>query len=82
MATFSRLPIASLLCALEKDGYGRLVLLAFGETEGPRRSNSGIGSEDLRLAREGGLWLELRSGVAEVLTWSFDDDFRDDLEDL
>ncbi len=82
MATFSRLPIASLLCAFEKDGYGRLVLLPFGELEETRRSNSGIGSEDLRIARGGGLWLQLRSGVAIVLTWSFDDDFRDDLEDL
>jgi len=78
--TFSLLPTASLLCALEKDGYGRLVLLPFGEMEDTRRSNSGIGSEDLRLVG-GGLWLELRSGVVEVLGWSFDEDFRDDRED-
>ena len=36
-ATFSLLPTASRLCALEKEGYGRLVLLPFGETEDARR---------------------------------------------
>ena len=78
--TFSLLPTASLLCALEKDGYGRCVLLPLGEIEGIRRSSSGIGNEDLRLVG-GGLWLEMRSGVAELLGWSFDEDLRDDRED-
>ena len=68
--------MASLLCALEKDGYGRLVLLPFGDIGDTLRSNSGMGNDDLRLVG-GGVWLELRSGVAEIFACSFDDDFRD-----
>ena len=46
--TSSLLPTSSLLCALEKLGYGRDVFEPQGEEEEALRSSSGIGIEDLR----------------------------------
>ena len=71
------LPTASLLCALEKDGYGRLVLLALGEADEGRCSTSGIGMEVRRLV---GVLGEVR--VVEDLRRSLEDDLRVDREDL
>lgn len=77
MPTFSLLPTASLLCALEKDGYGKLVLLALGETDEALGSTSGTGMDVLRLV---GVLGEVR--VAEDLSRSLDEDLRADREDL
>ena len=57
---FSLLPTASLLWAFENDGYGRLILLPFGELEEALRLSSGIGIDDLRLV-EGSARVLLRS---------------------
>ena len=43
---------ASLLWALENDGYGRLILLAFWDTGDGCRFSPGTGNDDLRLAVE------------------------------
>ena len=77
MPTFSLLPTASLLCALEKDGYGKLVLLALGEADEARGSTSGTGMDVLRLV---GVLGEVR--IVEDLRRSLDEDLRVDREDL
>lgn len=68
MTTFSLLPIASLLCALEKDGYAKLVLLAIRESVVGRLSNSGIGIDALRGLGAGEVLVDLRSGGVEALS--------------
>ena len=52
VARFSLLFTASLLCALEKDGYGRLVRLPFGEMDVVRRCSSGTGMDVCRRGAE------------------------------
>lgn len=53
MTGSSLLPTASLLCAFEKVGYGRLVFEAPGEAVEARRSISGtMGTDILRLEEE------------------------------
>ena len=59
----SLLPTASLLCALEKVGYGRLLLLPRGELEDAGRCISGMGGEARCLADDD-VRVELRSGAA------------------
>ena len=75
--------MASLLCALEKEGYGRVVLLPCGVLglEEDRRSSSGLGNEFLRMSG-GVVMVALRSGRVGDLSVSFDDDFLVDLDDL
>lgn len=68
MTTFSLLPTASLLCALENDGYAKLVLLAAGESVVRRLSNSGIGIDALRGLGAGEVSVDLRSGGVEALS--------------
>jgi hypothetical protein len=80
---FSVLLIASLLWALEKVGYGRLILLVFGDTESCRRLSSGIGIEALRFDEESVI-LELRSGTMITSSSSsyLEELFRLEREDL
>ena len=77
MTTFSRLPTASLLCALEKEGYGKLVLLAFGDADEDLRSSSGMGMDVRRL--EGVLG---EVSVVEDFRRSLEVDLRTEREDL
>lgn len=77
MTTLSRLPTASLLCALEKLGYGKLVLLSFGGVDEAFRACSGMGIEVRRLV----VGLEVVR-VVEDLRRSLDDDLRTDRVDL
>lgn len=77
MATLSRLPTASLLCAFEKLGYGKLALLALGGVDEALRSCSGMGMEVRRLA---GVLGVVR--VVEDLSRSLDDDLRTGRADL
>lgn len=62
---------------MEKDGYGKLVLLALGEADEALGSTSGTGMDVLRLV---GVLGEVR--VAEDLSRSLDEDLRADREDL
>lgn len=71
-AMFSLLPTASRLWALENDGYGRLILLLFGEFDEARRLSSGIGIDDLRRVDESAMVL-LRSRVPASLSRSLED---------
>jgi hypothetical protein len=64
----SLLPIASLLCALENEGYGRLVLLPRGEADEPPSSSSGTGSDVLLLVVVGEGLVERRSGGVTALS--------------
>lgn len=75
--------MASLLCAFEKDGYGKLVLLADGVAglEDDLRSSCGFGKEFLRVFG-GDVIVALRSGRVGDLSASFEDDFRIDRLDL
>ena len=73
MTTFSLLPTASLLCALENDGYAKLVLLAVGESVVRRLSNSGIGIDALLGLGAGEVLVDLRSGGVEALSTLRDD---------
>ena len=73
METFSLLPTASLLCALEKDGYAKLVLLAIGVSVVGRFSNSGTGIDALRGLGDGDALVDLRSGGVEALSTLRDD---------
>ena len=77
MTTFSLLPIASLLCALEKDGYAKLVLLGIGESVAECLSESGTGIDALRGLGAGEVLVEVRAGGVEALSV-----LRDDLLDL
>lgn len=77
MTTLSLLPTASLLCAFEKLGYGRLILLAPGDDEEALRSSSGMGTD---VRRFGGVFGVVR--VVEDLSRSLEDDLRVDLVDL
>lgn len=62
---------------MEKDGYGRLVLLPLGESEEALRSSSGTGMEVRRLE---GVVDEVR--VVEDLRRSLEVDLRTEREDL
>lgn len=73
MTTFSLLPTASLLCAFENEGYGKLVLLPSGEFDSVLLSTSGIGTDDRRLV-VGESVVELRSSVGDVLSTSLRDE--------
>ena len=73
LTTFSLLPTASLLCALENDGYAKLDLLAIGESVVGRLSNSGTGIDDLRALGAGDVLVDLRSGGVEALSPLWDD---------
>jgi len=77
LTTLSRLPTASLLCAFEKLGYGKLVLLAFGGVDEALRFSSGTGIEVRRLV--GGLGVVR---VVEDLRRSLDEVLRDERVDL
>ena len=81
VATLSLLPTASLLCSLEKDGYGRLDLFPFGEIESVRRPSSGMGKELFRgVVRSGLRGFDSESGLPSRIS-SLDRLFFFTLED-
>ena len=64
----SLLPTSSLLCAFEKEGYGKLVLLPRGEAEESPLSTSGTGKDALLLEVAGDVLVEPRSGGVAALS--------------
>lgn len=73
MTAFSLVPTASLLCALENDGYAKLVLLARGESVVGRLSSTGTGIDALLGLGAGDVLADLRSGGVKALSTLRDD---------